>query len=519
MNRKVSFSACLLGLILFVSATIGAFLKISPLQEIMPRITYGIDLQGGHRVVLTVHEDQIMAGIHRQIEALVSSHLVRPSINFTANGDIANITHLGSFSLKGDSLLDVSKSFKEEVSFEYPELRISYVGADIQISGIRNLLDKERNSIISNNIQVINSRLNAIGTADVSVYKQGKNKIVIELPMGVDYTKTKQLLLSTSQVNFYLMPNGANSVQMEYRGLPVSRSSTPFIRGESIVEAYAGMDQRTGGVMVTVKLDNPAATIMSDVSGKNVGKPIITTLTQSLIDKDSKQWVKVEEVINVANIQTQLGRVFQISGIDSLEKANSLAVQLKSGALSAPMTIVMEQTIDPRLGADNIESGVKAFVVGLVLLFAYIIYHYKVRGVITCLTLAANVSLITFLLAIMGASFTLTGIAGLVLTMGIAVDANIIVFERFSNETNGSEDGLRQAFEESFSTIMDANITTLLASIVLFNVGSVALKGFAVTLGVGVVSTLITAYVVNKYLLVSLESINNSEVKDVQSNA
>lgn len=514
MSRKVSFSACVLGLLLFVAATVGAFLKVSPFQDIMPRISYGIDLQGGHRVVLTVHDEQLMDGIHFKVSELIQHSLMKDSLSFSDNGDSVSFNHLGSFTIEGEGE-EVSKGFAKSINLEMPELSVSYKGDHIVISGMSKMLDRERADVVSNNIQVINSRLNAVGTADVSVFKQGNNKIVVELPLGVDYETTKSLLLSTSQVNFYLASSEDDAVQMQYRSLPVARASQPFIRGESIVEAYAGMDQRSGSVIVSVKLDSASAKIMSDVSAKNIGRPIITTLTQSKFDIETEKWLKSEEVINVANIQTQLGRAFQISGMASHEVANSLAVQLKSGALSAPMTIVMEQSIDPRLGADNIQSGVKAFVVGLVMLFAYIVYHYRLKGLVTCLTLAVNVSLITLLLALMDASFTLTGIAGLVLTMGIAVDANIIVFERFKTETAGGVAGLKKAFDESFSTIMDANITTMLASVVLFNVGSVALKGFAVTLGLGVVSTLITAYMLNKFLLVSMEGFSSKESSDV----
>ncbi|CAH7364510.1 putative Protein translocase subunit SecD [Vibrio chagasii] len=500
MKRKLYLTSLLAVLILFVGATLGAFLKIEPFERIMPQVSYGIDLQGGYRIILDVQDEQLLDGIHHKMSEYVRHTLPDSTTTFNDTGYTATID--GELSMEDQANL----------AYESPELAITVDNGVTTLEGIDKLISRERADVIANNIQVINARLNAIGTADISVFKQGSNKIVVELPLGLDYEATKDLLLSTSQISFYLHSSEEDAVQGTYNNLPVARASNPFLRGNSVVEAYAGIDQQSGTAIVAIRLDSSGAAIMGEVSGKNIGNPIITSLSQSVVDEDTMQWVFQEEIINVATIQSQLGRNFQISGLDSHEVANSLAVQLKSGALSAPMGIVLEQTIDPRLGAENIKAGGNAFLLGLSLLFSYIVYQYRMRGVLTCITLAVNVCMITLLLALLGASFTLTGIAGLVLTMGIAVDANIIVLERHLGSLKGKFESLSEAFDNSLSTVMDANITTMLASIVLFNVGSVALKGFAVTLGLGVITTIAISFFLNRHILLTYESTKEAEV-------
>lgn len=469
------------------------FPKYLPNNGLLNPISLGIDLKGGNRIILGIDDKDITPLLHTKMIEFMKSETDVEVVSKDADSVV--------FRFKGEKK-PLSEKAITDFKNNYHYLTLLETGDGYVISDLTKMHKQELANVIKRNIDVINARLNSLGAADISVYKQGDNKIVVELPLGTDLAYTKKVLTSTSKVGLYLVSNEADATIVPFddngQMTAVPRQDLPFITGGDINEATAVIDMQTSLPTVSVRLNAAGGKSMSEVSTANIGKPIVTTIKETvLVDGVRKE---VERVASVATIQMPLDRMFQISGMDSMEACQELAVVLQSGSLNAPMSIISEQTVDARLGGSNIEAGLKAFSVGMILLFAYIVYLYRVNGVIACLTLIVNASLIIIGLSSVGASFTLTGIAGVVLTMGIAVDANIIVFER-AKELGGN---IKQAFLDSYATIIDANITTMIAAIILVNVGSIALKGFALTLAVGILTTVISSYFINKAVLLHL---------------
>jgi len=253
---------------------------------------------------------------------------------------------------------------------------------------------------------------------------------------------------------------------------------------------------------VFITLDGKGASKFSRVTGKNIGKPMAVvfienkTLTKKVGNKLVKERKQIEEVINVATIRDQLGKRFQITGLDSTKEAQKLALLLRAGALAAPMEIIEERTVGPSLGKENIDKGYMSVKVGFLLVLVFMLIYYRVFGLVADLALAMNLVLIVAMLSLLQATLTLPGIAGIVLTVGMAVDANVLIFERIREELrngNSPQASISAGYDKAFSTIADANITTLLAAIVLFGFGTGPIKGFAVTLSIGIITSMFTA--------------------------
>jgi preprotein translocase subunit SecD len=288
----------------------------------------------------------------------------------------------------------------------------------------------------------------------------------------------------------------------ERDGTPVLLKKRVIVTGNQITDASSGLDQRTGQPAVFVSLDGVGAKRMRRMTNENVGKPMAVvyienrTVSSRVNGKEVKRKEKVEEVISVANILEPFGRRFQTTGLDSTTEAHDLALLLRAGALAAPIEIVEERTIGPSLGKDNIAQGVESVWIGMALVMLFMGVYYRLFGMVANLAVAVNLVMIVALLSMLQATLTLPGIAGIVLTVGMAVDANVLIFERIREELrNGSspQASIHAGYEKAFSTIMDANITTLIVAIVLFSFGTGPIKGFAVTLALGIASSMFTA--------------------------
>jgi preprotein translocase subunit SecD len=276
-----------------------------------------------------------------------------------------------------------------------------------------------------------------------------------------------------------------------------------MLTGDYITDASSGIDSETNGPAVFITLDGEGARLFSTATAQNVGKLMavvfIQTTPETVVRNGKKVQVprKTEEVINIARIQEQLGRRFQITGLDSTGEARDLALLLRAGALAAPMTIVEERTIGPSLGAQNIEQGYKSVVLGFILVVAYMAIYYRLFGVFADIALLANLVLLVGIMSIVpGLTLTLPGIAGIVLTMGMAVDANVLINERIREELkngNSPQASIHAGYTRAFATIVDTHVTTLIAAIVLFAFGTGPVKGFAVTLTIGLACSMFTA--------------------------
>jgi preprotein translocase subunit SecD len=288
----------------------------------------------------------------------------------------------------------------------------------------------------------------------------------------------------------------------ERDGTPVLLKKSVIATGNQIINARSGFDPQSGSPMVSVTLDAKGARSMLKFTKESVGKPMAVVFIENrtettLVDGvPFKKAVKVEEVVSVATIREVFSKRFQTTGLDSPKEAHELALVLRSGALAAPIEIIEERTIGPSLGKDNIEQGFKSVLIGFCLVLVFMAAYYRVFGLVANLALALNVVLIVAVLSMLQATLTLPGIAGIVLTVGMAVDANVLIFERIREELrsgNSPQASIQAGYEKAFSTIADANITTLIAAVVLLSFGSGPVKGFAVTLSIGIVTSMFTA--------------------------
>ncbi len=367
---------------------------------------------------------------------------------------------------------------------------------------------------IEQNITTIRNRVNALGVAEPLVQKQGERRIVVELPGVQDPGRVKNLLGATATLEYRLVdtehdladaingrvPPGSRLYKVREDGRPILLKKRVIVTGNQITDASSGFDSRSGQPSVNVSLDSAGARRMRTVTTENVGKPMAVVFIETRIlgrDADGKAIKKrVEEVINVATIREPFGARFQTTGLDSPTEAHDLALLLRAGALAAPIEIVEERTIGPSLGQDNIDQGMISVVVGMALVLVFMALYYRIFGLVANIALVMNVVLIVAVLSMLQATLTLPGIAGIVLTVGMAVDANVLIFERIREELrigNTPQASIHAGYERAVATITDANVTTLIAAIVLFSIGSGPVRGFAVTLAVGILTSMFTA--------------------------
>ena len=368
---------------------------------------------------------------------------------------------------------------------------------------------------LQQNITTLRNRVNALGVAEPSIARQGDRRIVVQLPGAQDPGRLKEILGATATLEYRLVDTEHSAADAEagraavgsrlYKtreGKPVLLKRRVIATGDQITDASSGFDSQSGTPMVSVSLDAPGGRRMREMTTENVGKPMAVvfienrTTTKQVDGKPVKRTEKVEEVISVATIREPFGRRFQTTGLDSAEEAHNLALLLRSGALAAPIQIVEERTVGPSLGQDNIDKGVRSVLVGFLLVCAFMGVYYRVFGMIANLVLLANVVLLVAILSAIQATLTLPGIAGILLTVGMAVDANVLIYERIREELrngNSVQAAIHTGFSRAMATIIDSNATTLIASVVLFSFGTGPVKGFAITLFFGILTSMFTA--------------------------
>jgi preprotein translocase subunit SecD len=371
-----------------------------------------------------------------------------------------------------------------------------------------------RTTALQQNIITLRNRINELGVAEPTVQQQGDNRIVVQLPGVQDTAQAKKILGATATLEFRLVDFEhdvqdalagrvpPNSVLYHHRdGRPFLLQKRVMLTGEHIINAASTLDQN-GSPAVSITLDGKGARAFSNVTRDNIGNPMAVVFIESKAETREINGEKVKirrqlpEVINVATIRDQLSKKFQITGLDSTTEARDLALLLRAGALAAPIEIVEERTVGPSLGQDNIDKGFKSVIIGFMFVLVFMVIWYRVFGVVANFALAANLVLIVALLSMLQATLTLPGIAGIVLTVGMAVDANVLIFERIREELragNSPQASINAGYGKAFSTIADANITTLIAAIVLFGFGTGSIKGFAVTLSLGILTSMFTA--------------------------
>jgi preprotein translocase subunit SecD len=377
-------------------------------------------------------------------------------------------------------------------------------------------LKEVREYALQQNITIIRNRVNELGVSEPLVQRQGQKHIIIELPGVQDTAKAKEILNATATIEFRLVDtdgdlsaalNGripaSSKLLYERDGTPVLLKKRVMLTGDHIVDAGSSFDEYSRP-QVNISLDSAGGGKMSNGTKSNIGKPMATVFIEykPTDRKDAEGntiFEKIEEVISVATIQARLGKTFRITGAGSQSEAHNLALLLRAGALVAPIQIVEERTVGPTLGAENVQLGFQAILMGFGLVFIFMIIYYRAFGVVANLALGANLVLIIGVMSLIpGATLTLPGMAGIVLTVGMAVDANVLIFERIREEMRDGksvQQSIHQGYDAAFSTIIDANITTLIAALILYAIGTGPIKGFAITLSIGILTSMFTAVV------------------------
>lgn len=473
----------------------------------------GLDLRGGIHVLIDVDMDAAIKKALEGYEGDIRADLRKEKLRYS--------------SVKA-SERGVDVTFKDEAQRDKAEELIGNKYRDLAIQTSDDagkysvsviLKDADRRAItnfaLDQNITTLRNRVNALGVAEPVIQQQGERRIVVELPGVQDPGRVKDILGATATLEYRLadtehsvadavegrVPVGSK-LYYERDGRPILLKRQVIVTGDNITDASSGLDQQNGTPAVFVNLDGKGAKRMRKITTENVGQPMAVVFIENRVegqDSEGKPIKRVvEEVISVANIREPFGSRFQTTGLDSTEEARNLALLLRAGALAAPIDIVEERTVGPSLGQDNIDQGFRSVVIGLIIVMIFMGVYYRLFGMLANAALMINLIMIVAVLSMLQATLTLPGIAGIVLTVGMAVDANVLIFERIREEIRAGstpQASIHAGYEKAFSTIVDANITTLIAAVLLFSFGNGPVKGFAVTLFIGILTSMFTAII------------------------
>ncbi|MGP5567372.1 protein translocase subunit SecD [Pseudomonas helleri] len=482
----------------------------------------GLDLSGGVHFLLEVDMDKAVDARMKVYEGDVKSLLRKEKVRYRSLPQLNGAIQLGfsDEATREQARGLIRKNFNDfDVTAAdlngQPVLRLAMTPAK---------LAEIREYSIKQNLTTVRNRVNELGVAEPLVQRQGANRIVVELPGVQDTAEAKRILGKTANLEFRLAAepgaSKATSETFEFRegnrpAAQIERSL--IITGDQVTDAQAGFDEH-GRPQVNIKLDGHGGELMSRSTRSNVGRSMavifieqrpVTTYTKQVVDSVEKDvpvqsFKEDKKIISLATIQSPLGSQFRITGLNGQGEASEFALLLRAGGLAAPMYFAEERTIGPSLGADNIAKGVDASLWGMLFVSIFIIAIYRFFGVIATVALAGNMVLLLALMSILGATLTLPGIAGIVLTMGMAVDANVLIFSRIREEiANGltPQRAINEGFNRAFTAIVDSNLTTLLVGGILFAMGTGPVKGFAVTMSLGIFTSMFTAIMVTRALV------------------
>jgi preprotein translocase subunit SecD/SecD/SecF fusion protein len=483
----------------------------------MPKnqIVLGLDLQGGAYLLYEVEKaDYVEKRLRAQTSDIRRALLEDPRVGYTGLGPRGDGVQLRIRNLDD---LDVVRTRLEPLR---NPLQTSVFGAsgayefdlDVSDDGLVRMtfnesgLDQRIRGVVQQSIEVINRRINELGTTEPSIQRQGADRILVEAPGLGDPQRLKALVGQTAQLTFHLVRNqiaAGQELPPEPGTIEVPSAEdpefayvvddTPLLSGEDLTDAQTGFEQQTNQPVVNFRLSTGGGRKFAEVTTQNVGRPFAIVLDN--------------EVISAPVIREPIiGGSGQISGSFTVETANDLAILLRAGALPAKLTVVEERSVGPGLGADSIEAGKNASLIGIVVVSLFMIAVYGFFGLIANVAVLVNVVLLFAALTALGATLTLPGIAGIVLTIGMAVDSNVLIYERIREEVRNGRSAITAidaGFKRALGTIVDANITTLIAAVVLFYLGSGPIRGFAVTYAIGIVTTMFTAYTFTRLMIAS----------------
>ena len=481
-------------------------------------MTLGLDLRGGVHFLLEVDME---AAVQQRLEVNASAmreQLRSERLRYRGT-DIDDRTLTITFASEEDrdsARRLISREFRD---FEYrseQDGRASLLVMTLTEQAVAEIQDYA----INQNLTTLRNRVNELGVAEPLVQRQGPDRIVVELPGVQDTVAAKRVVGATANLEFRLEARpdtpDAETETFTFRNDPNRTADLMrdvIITGDSVSSASRSFDEN-GRPQVNINLDGTGGTLMNRATRTNIGRNMavlfIEHKTRDRTVMENGEEVTVREpytergLISLATIQSALGNSFRITGLDSPTEAAELALLLRSGSLAAPIYFVQERTIGPSLGAENIERGLMSVQIGLLLVVLFMLIRYRVFGIFANVALALNLTLLVAAMSLLGATLTLPGIAGIVLTLGMAVDANVLIFERIREELRSGlsvQQAIHAGYERAFSSIVDANITTLLVAVILFSIGTGPVKGFAVTLSLGILTSLFTALMVTRAMV------------------
>jgi preprotein translocase subunit SecD len=483
----------------------------------------GLDLRGGVNFLLEVDMDAAIIKAEERyisdLRTLLRDEGIRyRTISRTDDGGV--LIRFRDEQQRAQSIPLIEQTYLELVLSEIDEEN-GEIAALATIS--EPAIVETRRSALEQNRLTLSKRVNELGVAEPVIQQQGLDRISVQLPGVQDTARAKEILGATATLEFRMVDQ-ENDVQAAVNGrVPASsklyytRDGIPLLikrqimlTGEYIIGAASGIDTLSGGPDVNITLDGRGERIFRQATAEEVGKNMAIIYIENKTETVEENGVLVqktevvEEVISNARILEQLGKRFHITGLDSTQEARNLALLLRAGALAAPVRIIEERTVGPSMGQENIQQGFESVIIGFVMVLVFMLMYYRVFGIAANIALTLNLVLIVALLSLLQATLTLPGIAGIVLTVGMAVDANVLIYERIREELrngNSPHASIHAGYEKAFSTIADANITTFIAAMVLFSFGTGPIKGFAVTLSLGIICSMFTAIMVTRAIV------------------
>ncbi|WP_163577627.1 protein translocase subunit SecD [Halomonas faecis] len=481
-------------------------------------MTLGLDLRGGVHFLLEVDMD---AALEQRLEVNASAIREQLRSERIRYRDTQIEERSLTFTFANEEDRDTARSLiaREFPDFDYTSEEDGRA-ALLEMTLTDQAVTEIQDYAIEQNLTTLRNRVDELGVAEPMVQRQGPDRIVVELPGVQDTVAAKRVVGATANLEFRLeaRPDTPDNETQSFAFRNDENRSADLMRdviitGDSVSSANRSFDEN-GRPQVNIDLDGTGGTLMNRATRTNIGRNMavlfIEHKTRERTVMEDGEEVTVREpytergIISLATIQSALGNSFRITGLDSPTEAAELALLLRSGSLAAPIYFVQERTIGPSLGAENIERGIMSVQIGLLLVVAFMLVRYKVFGVFANIALALNLTLLVAAMSLLGATLTLPGIAGIVLTLGMAVDANVLIFERIREELRTGlsvQQAIHAGYERAFSSIIDANITTLLVAVILFSIGTGPVKGFAVTLSLGILTSLFTALLVTRAMV------------------
>ncbi|WP_416687304.1 protein translocase subunit SecD [Candidatus Pseudothioglobus sp. Uisw_041] len=482
-------------------------------------MSLGLDLRGGVHFLLEVDMEAVVStSLDRYYNELRTALRKDKLYKKIRKEDNRLVVSFKSEDLKNKAKKVLKNDLPDLVIVEGSELELEF-GLEVSSSA----QSTAKSSALKQNITTLRNRVNELGVAEPIIQQQGSERIVVQLPGVQDTARAKEILGAVATVEFRLVdeqndvqtaiqsgktPSGSKLYKFK-DGRPLLLKTTVIATGENIVDASSSVDQ-DNQPQVSIVLDSSGGRTMLETTKEFIGYRMAVVFIENQVETIIEDGVavkkrsKTQDIINAATIQGTFSNRFQITGLDSSREARNLALLLRAGSLSAPVEIIEERTIGPSLGADNIQKGFISVLVGFALVLVFMAWRYRVFGLVANVALTLNLITIVSILSMLQATLTLPGIAGIVLTVGMAVDANVLIFERIKEEMRSAKDiqkAISAGYEKALLTIADANITTLIASLVLFSFGTGAIKGFAVTLSIGIITSMFTAIIVSRAMI------------------